>query len=93
MRIVNNVGWYWFLPDEQCPSPTGFLRIDQPVVLLVSVDKFARDGKPPPFVVKFPAFTMSCADMLGDWEPISPPNRMRIEATRRYRDRIERKPE
>jgi len=31
-------GWYWFLPDENCVTPTGLLRLDKPVVVLVGSD-------------------------------------------------------
>ena len=48
------VGWYWFLPDENCATPTGLLRLDKPVVVLVGVDKVTRDMPPARFVVRFP---------------------------------------
>ncbi len=77
------VGWYWFLPDESCPTPTGLLRPDKPVVVLVGVDKVTRDMPPSRFVVRFPQAMMFVDDMSGDWEPIEEPWRMRQEALKR----------
>ena len=77
------VGWYWFLPDEHCPTPTGLLRLDKPVVLLVGVDKVTRDMPPQRFVVRFSTGMMFVDDMSGDWEPIEEPERMKQEALKR----------
>ena len=76
-------GWYWFLPDSKCPTPTGLIRIDKPVVLLVGQDKVTRDGHPPKLCVRFPGSMLFVENMSGDWEPIEEPKRMKREATRR----------
>lgn len=73
-------GWHWFLPDEKCPTPTGLLRIDTPVVLLVGVDKVTRDMPPARLVVRFSSGMMYVDDMSGDFEPIAKPERMKKEA-------------
>lgn len=77
------VGWYWFLPDEHCPTPTGLLRIDRPVVVLVGVDKVTRDMPPARFVVRFPNADIYVDDMTGDWEEIAEPKAMRAKAMTR----------
>lgn len=87
MTKPQRVGWHWFLPDEHCPMPTGLLRLDRPVVLLVGVDKFTRDMPPSRFVVQFPQGTMFVDDMSGDWERIEVPKRMEEEAIKRIAGR------
>ncbi len=81
-------GWYWFLPNENCPTPTGLLRLDRPVVLMVGADKMTRDMPPPRLVVRFSAtVVMFVDDTAGDWEPIEAPEQMRQEAARRLADK------
>lgn len=77
------IGWYWFLPDEHCATPTGVLRLDKPVVVFVGVDKVTRDMPPARFVVRFPQAMLFVDDMSGDWEPIVEPKRMKQEALKR----------
>lgn len=84
------VGWYWFLPDANCNTPTGILRMDRPVVLLVGVDKVTRDMPPARFVVRFSQAMLYCDDMSGDWEPIAPPSRMRKMAFDRVVRRLQK---
>ena len=81
--VPNKVGWYWFLPDEKCPTPTGLLRLDRAVVILVGVDKVTRDMPPARFVVRFPQATYFVDELSGDWEPIEEPKRMRQESLKR----------
>lgn len=83
-------GWYWFLPDEKCPTPTGLLRLDKPAVLLVGVDKFTHDGPPAKLIVRFSFGEMLIDDMSGDWEPIEEPKRMQREAMRRIANKHKR---
>ncbi len=80
----NGPGWYWFLPDEHCPTPTGLLRIDQPVVVLVGPDKYTRDGPPANLVVRFPQGTLGCDAMSGEWERIPVPKFMQAIARERW---------
>ena len=87
----NRVGWYWFLPDEHCPTPTGLLRVDRPVVVLVGVDKVTRDMPPARFVVRFPQGMMFVDDMSGDWEQIDEPKRMKQEAMKRITSKVSQK--
>ena len=75
------VGWYW--PDENCPTPTGLLRLDKAVVVLVGVDKVTRDMPPARLVVRFPQAMLFVDDMSGDWEPIEEPKRMKQECMKR----------
>lgn len=93
MNIPNRAGWYWFLPDEKCPTPTGLLRLDKPVVLLVGVDKVTRDMPPARFVVRFPTGTMYVEDMSGDWKPIEEPMEMRRLAKQRMIESVKKKVE
>lgn len=79
----NKPGWYWFLPDENCPTPTGLLRLDKPVVVLVGVDKVTRDMPPSRCVVRFPNEMLYCDDMSGDWERIEEPKAMAKKARSR----------
>ena len=83
MSIPKRSGWYWFLPDSKCPTPTGLLRLDKPVVVLVGQDKFSRDMPPPKFVVRFSTCMLYVEDMSGDWEACKEPRRMRREVVRR----------
>ena len=83
MNKPTGVGWYWFLPDERCMTPTGLLRLDKPVPLLVGVDKVTRDMPPARLVVRFLGVTLYVDDLLGDWEPLVEPERMKQEAIRR----------
>lgn len=84
-------GWYWFLPDENCPTPTGLLRLDKPVVVLVGPDKFTRDMPPARLVVRFSATIMLYVDdMSGDWESCKEPKRMLRESMRRLKEKRER---
>lgn len=76
-------GWHWFLPDDECPTPTGFLRIDTPVVVLVGVDKVTRDMPPARLVVRFPQGMLYVDDMSGDWEEIKTPQHMKDMARTR----------
>ena len=77
-------GWNWFLPDENCPTPTGLLRLDKPVVVLVGQDEYTRDGPPPRLVVRFGASLMLYVDdMTGDWERCKEPKRMTRKAMKR----------
>lgn len=76
-------GWHWFLPDERCPTPTGLLRIDKPVVLLVGPERFTRDGRSR-LVVRFPNATLYVDDMSGDWERIDEPPLMKRKAMERW---------
>lgn len=77
-------GWYWFLPDENCPTPTGLLRIDRPVVVLVGQESYDRAGPPKKLVVRFSWDNMLFVDeMSGDWEQCREPNRMRQKAMKR----------
>lgn len=76
-------GWYWFLPDERCPTPTGLLRLDKAVVLLVGVDDVTRGVSLPRLIVRLSTATLLVDDMSGDWEPIEEPERMRQEASKR----------
>jgi hypothetical protein len=80
-------GWYWFLPDEHCPTPTGLLRLDKPVVVLVGVERLTRDGPPPPLVVRFPQGTLCCNEMSGDWSRIEAPKAIQDIAVARMVDR------
>ena len=82
-RKPNRPGWYWFLPDENCPTPTGFLRLDRPAVLLVSQDKYTRDMPSAKFVVKFPSGTISVDDLSGDWERLKEPYWMQRKVLKR----------
>lgn len=81
MKQPNSTGWYWFLPNEHCKTPTGFLRTDTPVVLLVGVNKMTRDMPPPKLVVRFSNEVQICVEELtGDWEHIQPPKYMKTKA-------------
>lgn len=79
----NKPGWYWFLPDEHCHTPTGLLRIDTPVVVLVGVDKITRDMPPARLVVRFPQGSLYVDEMTGDWERITKPEYMHRKALER----------
>jgi hypothetical protein len=83
--IPKRPGWYWFLPDERCPTPTGFLRTDTPVVVLVGADKYTRDGPPARMVVRFPQATFYVEDMTGDWESCVEPPFMSMKARERWK--------
>lgn len=85
MNKPNRVGWHWFLPDINCPTPdwTSLIRIDKPVILLVGVDKFTRDMPPARLIVRFPQGSAYVDDLHGDWEQIDEPERMTKEAKRR----------
>jgi len=78
-----STGWYWFLPDENCPTPTGLLRIDMPVVVLVGQERFDRAGPPPRLVVRFTMKTMYCDELSGDWVKIKAPRAMHNKAIKR----------
>jgi len=81
-------GWYWFLPDENCPTPTGLLRLDKPVVLLVGQEKYTHDGSPNRLVVRFGRDNiLYVSEMSGDWEPCKEPKRMQREAMRRIKEK------
>lgn len=70
-------GWYWFLPDENCPTPTGLLRLDKPVVVLVGQLKYTHDGKPSRLVVRFGMNNMLYVDeMSGHWQAVKEPKFM-----------------
>lgn len=84
MKKPTKPGWYWFLPDHHCPTPTGLLRTDRPAVLLVGVDKVTRDMPPARLVVRFSQVMMFCDDMSGDWEEIPEPKWMIDEAKKRW---------
>lgn len=75
-------GWYWFLLDETCPTPTGLLRLDKPVVVLVGQDKYTQDMPPARLMVRFSTGMMYVDDLSGDWEPIKEPRWMEREAMR-----------
>lgn len=77
------VGWYWFLPDENHLTPTGQLRRDIPVILLVGVDKVTRDMPPARLVVRFGSAMIYVDNMSGDWELIKAPQRMKNESLSR----------
>lgn len=82
----NRPGWYWFLPDKACPTPTGLLRLDKPVVLLVGQELYNLEGPVKRLVVRFglgPTNMLYVDDMSGDWEVCKEPKRMRREALRR----------
>ena len=83
MNLPKRPGWYWFLPAFGCPTPTGLLRLDKPVVVLVGQDKYSRDMPPAELVVRFSTCMLYVEDMSGDWEPCKEPRRMRREALRR----------
>lgn len=87
----NKTGWYWFLPDEHCVTPTGLLRMDKPVVLLVGTYKQTRDGDPGPLVVRFPSCTYEVTELTGEWERIEEPKRMADVARSRWGKRREAK--
>ena len=78
-------GWYWFLPDERCPTPTGFLRIDMPVVVLVGQEHFTRHEDPPRLLVRFTRDALFVDDMSGDWAPIEAPAFMQGIARQRWK--------
>lgn len=83
-------GWYWFLPDENCPTPTGLLRLDRPVIVLVGQDKYTHDGPPARLVVRFGSnCVLYASDMSGDWEPCKEPKRMQREAMGRIKAKME----
>lgn len=83
-------GWYWFLPDEKCPTPTGLLRLDKPVVVLVGQESYDRAGPPKRLVVRFGPTNMLYVDeMSGDWEACKEPKRMQREAMRRIKAKRE----
>lgn len=85
-------GWYWFLPDERCPTPTGLLRLDKPVIVLVGQDKFTRDMPPARLVVRFgQVATLYVDDMSGDWEPITEPKYMQKKAMKRIKEKLSRR--
>lgn len=78
-------GWYWFLPDENCPTPTGLIRLDKPVVLLVSPDKYTRDMPPARLWVRFSTGPIYVDELSGDFEPIKEPKRMQRIAMQRIK--------
>ena len=80
-------GWYWFLPDEKCPTPTGLLRVDKPVVVLVGSDNFHR-AENSRLVVRFSNAMLYVDDMSGDWELIKEPKRMTDESIRRIKKKL-----
>lgn len=80
-------GWHWFLPDERCPTPTGLLRLDCPVVLMVGFDNGTPAGDPPKLCVRFPGSMLWVENMSGDWEAIDAPERMRKKALERILDK------
>jgi len=74
-------GWYWFLPDSRCASPTGLLQQGVPVVVLVGMGvRIGRDAISDSLVVRFPQGAFHVDEMLGDWEPIETPERMTTPA-------------
>jgi hypothetical protein len=75
-REPDTTGWYWFLPDEKCPTPTGLIRIDKPVVVLVGQEKYTRDGPSGKLCVRFSTGTLLAEEMSGHWESISVPRAM-----------------
>lgn len=91
--VPKKTGWYWFLPNEKCPTPSGLLRLDRPVVVLVGEDKNPFGGKSR-LVVRFAVGMMYVDDMKGDWEQLREPKRMtqevnkRILAARRARSEV-----
>lgn len=87
MSKPHQVGWYWFLPDANCPTPTGLLRLDKPVVVLVGQDKATHDGYRH-FVVRFQSAVLPVENMSGDWEAIPEPKRMQREAMRRVTEKL-----
>ncbi len=78
------IGWHWFLPDISCPTPTGLLRIDKPVIVLVGQVLHDRAGDPKQLCVRFPSGTMLCNTMTGMWERIEEPKEMADEARKRW---------
>lgn len=67
VTVPKQPGWYWFRPTDKSPTPTGFLRLGQWVVVLVGPVKFTRDGPPGPLVVRFPQATYTVEDLQGEW--------------------------
>lgn len=77
-------GWFWFLPDEDCPSPTGLLRLDRPVIVLVGQERYSRDGPSGRLVVRFSAdCEMFVDDMSGEWAHCKTPKRLERIAMKR----------
>ena len=60
-------GWYWFKADDRTPTPTGFLRKDKWVIILVGQSKVTRYGPPGPLVVRFPLATYTVEELGGQW--------------------------
>lgn len=60
-------GWYWFRADDRTPTPSGFLRKDKWVIVLVVSLKVTRDGPPGPLAVRFPQATYTVEEMGGRW--------------------------
>ena len=74
-KIPKAPGWYWFKADDRTPSPTGFVRKDKWVIVLVSSLKVTRDGPPGPLVVRFPQANYMVDDLGGEWsERLKEPN-------------------
>ena len=84
--LPKRLGWYWFLPDEKCPSPTGLLRLDSPVVVLVGQCPYTDR-----LVVRFrPNVMMYVDDMSGDWEICKKPKSLQLVAMRRMKEKRDR---
>ena len=87
MKQPNGTGWFWFLPDENCATPTGLIRVDRPVIVLVGQsDVLSRAGKPS-LVVRFSTHTELCSDLTGDWHPAKPPKSMQKKAMQRIKEK------
>ncbi len=81
----SKAGWYWFLPDENCPVPKGFEWSGDPMVVHVRVgfSSLGPDHNPPRLFAMFRRGPLWVSDLIGDWEPTEVPERMMAELDRR----------
>lgn len=82
----NGPGWYWFLPDENCRTPVGFLPPEEPGVVLVTYQSQPVIRKMR-LAVTFSFGPMWVDELSGDWEKCPVPRRIYRKARKRQESR------
>lgn len=78
----NGPGWYWFLPDENCETPAGYLRPDKPIVVKVIWSGTPSDLKEQ-LAAMLPFGAMWVDELSGDWDKCPIPRRIHRKARKR----------